>query len=61
MPLIAETTTASGRSLAASAAMAAARTNCAPPPTEVPPKLVTRGLPFPSHSHSVQRLIQVVE
>src|SRR5215204_501267 len=37
----------------------AARTNCAPPPTEVPPNFMTRGLS--KGSRSVQRCIEIVQ
>src|SRR5215203_355282 len=37
----------------------AARTNCAPPPTEVPPNFMTRGLS--KGSCSVQRCIEIVQ
>src|SRR3712207_2060963 len=53
--------TATGRSWAAPAAILAARTNWAPPPTEVPPNLMTRGLSLTLSSRSVQCLIEVVE
>src|SRR5215210_2109012 len=40
-------------------AILAARTNCAPPPTEVPPNFMTRGLT--KGSCSVQRCIEIVQ
>src|ERR671911_534174 len=60
VPLIAETTTATGRLWAASAAIAAARAKAAPLPTEVPPNLMTRG-PVLNPLRSTERLIQVVQ
>src|SRR5829696_3128891 len=60
VPLIAETTTATGRSRAASAAIAAARANAAPLPTEVPPNLITRGLSL-MPSRSTECLVKIAQ
>src|SRR3712207_553945 len=61
VPLIAETTTATGRSRAASVAILATLENRAPSPTEVPPNLITRGLSLTTLSRSTQCLIQVLQ
>src|ERR671910_349587 len=60
VPLIAETTTATGRSRAAPVAIAAARAKAAPLPTEVPPNLITSSLALTA-SRPTECLIQVAQ